>query len=97
MELAEKDAVSTAEEATANAFADCLRILGLTPSGNDPRVLSLASKVIELAKEGSTIRRACAMPLSSIGEHCGRATVFPTRSRQIFTNRDPQIRKRNQP
>jgi hypothetical protein len=52
MALAEKDGVSTPEEATANAFADCLRILGLTPSGNDPRVLSLASKVIELAKEG---------------------------------------------
>jgi hypothetical protein len=52
MALAEKDAVSTPEEATANAFADCLHILGLSPSGNDPRVLSLASKVIELAKEG---------------------------------------------
>jgi hypothetical protein len=52
MAVEEKDAVSTPEEATANAFVDCLRILGLKTNGNDPRVLSLASKVIELANQG---------------------------------------------
>jgi hypothetical protein len=52
MVQAEKESLSTPEDATANAFADCLRILGLKTSGNDPRVLSLASKVIELAKQG---------------------------------------------
>jgi hypothetical protein len=51
--LAEKPAVFMPEEVTAvaAAYGDCLRVLGLK-SGNDPRALSLASKIIELAKQG---------------------------------------------
>jgi hypothetical protein len=51
--LVEKGAVFAPEDVTAitAAFQDCLRILGLK-SGNDPGVLSLASKIMELAKQG---------------------------------------------
>jgi hypothetical protein len=37
--------------AIAAVFEDCLRTLGLK-SGNDPGALSLASKIMELAKDG---------------------------------------------
>ena len=51
--LAEEDAVLRPEDvkAVADAFKDCLRILRLK-STNDPAVLCLASKIMELAKEG---------------------------------------------
>ena len=51
--LAEKGAVFTPEDASAiaAAFGDCLRILGLK-SGNDPEALSLANKIMELARQG---------------------------------------------
>ena len=51
--LAEESAVFGPEDVTAvaAAFKDCLRTLGLK-STNDPAVLSLASKIMELAKEG---------------------------------------------
>ena len=51
--LAEEGAVSGPEDVTAvaAAFEDCLRILQLK-STNDPAVLCLASKIMELAKQG---------------------------------------------
>jgi hypothetical protein len=51
--MAEEGAVCRLEDVTAvaAAFEDCLRILGLK-STNDPAVLSLASKIMELAKQG---------------------------------------------
>ena len=51
--LSQKSAAFGPEDITAvaAAFEDCLRILRLK-STNDPTVLSLASKIMELAKEG---------------------------------------------
>jgi len=51
--LSQKSAVFGPKDTTAvaGAFEDCLRILRLK-STNDPAVLSLARKIMELAKEG---------------------------------------------